>query len=181
MLFRSLAGIRAGVTQLVAFRSHDCIACLLGSNQAYLREFTRTPGTYWLSIGWVENAEDYSQVIEAFPETPPPGDPKWRELVEKYGEDNAQFLWEQQRSQLVNYERLAYIDTGLGPQEAMTDEARRKASLLNLRFERIAGDCGWINSLFLENWDPSQFIVVPPHHRIIAKANDLIMDHENAA
>ena len=171
-----LVGIEAHQTPLVAFRTHDCIACLLGSNEAYQKEFTQTPGTYWLSIGWVENANDYSQYMGAVPEIPPPDDPAWLELVEKYGEDNAQFLWEERRKQLVNYERMAYIDTDVGPQEVMADEAKRRAVASHLRFERLTGDRRWIDALFADNWDPAKFVIVPPHHRIIARVNETIMD-----
>jgi len=144
-----LVGVQARDEQLVAFRSHDCIACFLGSNKAYQDEVSACPGTYWLSIGWIENAHDYSEYMAVVPEKPSPTDARWLDLVAKYGEDNAEFLWEEQRKQMQHYVRMAYIDTGLGPQDAMADEARKRAVASRLRFERLTGQRSWIDDMVL--------------------------------
>ncbi len=49
-----LDGINAGKHYLLIPRTDDCIAILLGSYQAYLREMKKEPGTYYLSKGWLE-------------------------------------------------------------------------------------------------------------------------------
>jgi hypothetical protein len=42
-----LNGVRAGKHILLVPRTDDCIAILLGSHQAYQREFDSAPGTYY--------------------------------------------------------------------------------------------------------------------------------------
>jgi len=161
-----LLGLRAKKTPLVAFRSHDCIACLLGDRRIFDAEHAKTPGTYWLSAGWIEQANDASDQLCNIPAEPSPDDPKWKALLEKYGEDNALFLWEEERKALANYERLVYIDTGLGPQESFEAEAQRRAETLGLRFEKLQGNRRWIEKLLEGDWDESRFIVVQPGQAI---------------
>jgi hypothetical protein len=172
-----LAGVQARKKQLVVFRSHDCIACLLGSQEKYRREHEHTPGTYWLSAGWIERANDFSQNMALMPEKPAPNDPRWLQLLEKYGEDNAAFLWDEMRKQTHNYSRLAYIDTAVGPQATLEAEARDRAAAMNLTFERMEGDGGWIRTLIDGPWD-QRFVVVPPGKQIVARYDDSIMDVE---
>ena len=50
-----LKGLRAGPHTLLVPRVDDCIALLLGSYHAYMREFQAVPGTYYLSKGWLES------------------------------------------------------------------------------------------------------------------------------
>ena len=46
-----LNGIQAGQHTLLIPRADDCIAILLGSYQAYLKQFNDNPGTYYLTKG----------------------------------------------------------------------------------------------------------------------------------
>ena len=48
---RGTEGLRAGKTQLVLPRLHDCIGLLMGSHQAYMAYFEGHPGVYYRSPG----------------------------------------------------------------------------------------------------------------------------------
>lgn len=87
-----LDGLKAGKHALLVPRADDCIALLLGSNQAYLEQFNSMPGTYWLSKGWLEAGSN-------------PLD-EYREYVEKYGQGQADWLAD---TQYKNYRRLAFV------------------------------------------------------------------------
>jgi len=52
-----LRGIKAGRHCLLVPRVSDCISLLLGSHEAYKKEFGAVPGTYYLSRGWLEAEE----------------------------------------------------------------------------------------------------------------------------
>ncbi len=173
-----LLGLQARKTPLVAFRSHDCIACLLGTTKRFQEEHGRTPGTYWLSSGWVELASDASDQLSNLPAQPAPDDPRWLDLLEKYGEDNAGFLWEEQRKMLSHYERLVYIDTGLGPQAQTREEARKRAESLNLRYEETEGSREWIDALVDGPWDKERFILVPPGFKAAPRYDGSIVEAE---
>lgn len=157
-----LIGLCARRVPLVAYRAHDCIACLLGSRARYDQEFTAIPGTYWLSAGWIEGERPSQGLAFAKGGAPEPGDPRWEALVARYGEDNALFLWDELRTQTSHYQRLAYIDTGVGPQEELRAEAARRAAERDWRLETMRGDPDWIASLVGGQWDAERFLVVPP-------------------
>lgn len=162
-----LVGLRAGALPIIAYRSHDCIGCLLGSRSRYEDEFRAQPGTYWYSAGWIERGGGGSHL--APPAVPDDADPQWRKMVAKYGEDNARFLWDELRAQTAHYTRLAYIDTGVGPQERFAAEARRKAEDRGMSFERMAGDVRWIQALIDGPWDDERFLVVRPGQTVVAR------------
>jgi hypothetical protein len=171
-----MLGLKTNGIPLVALRSHDCVACLLGSFDRYLGEHERTPGSYWLSIGWVEEARDASDYISNLPAEPPPDDPKWLELLEKYGDDNARFLWEEERKMLSHYERLVYIDTGVGPQAQAREEAARRSAAMGLRFEEMEGDRSWLDALLNGPWDEERFLTVPPRHIVTPRYDKKIVE-----
>lgn len=162
---QGVIGLAARRLPLVLPRSHDCIACLLGSRARYEAEMRREPGTYWSSCGWLERSADDRL---ALPRAPDPEDPEWRTLVAKYGEDNARYLWEELRAATGRYTRLVYIDTGCGPQERFAAEAAARAAARGLRFERVAGDPRWLAALLDGPWDEERFLVVPPGRRVTA-------------
>lgn len=165
-----IIGLTARDTPLVVLRSHDCIACFLGSAERFQQEHGKTPGTYWLSIGWVERFRgDASDWLANVSKEPQPEDPAWLKMVAKYGEDNARFLWDEMQNQCQHYERIAYVDTGIGPQEAARAEAKRRADSQGWRLEVMAGDPAWITAFLNGDWDEKRFLVVPPGKSIVPK------------
>jgi hypothetical protein len=173
-----LIGLRAGRLPIIAYRSHDCIGCLLGSRQRYEDEFRATPGTYWYSAGWIERGGDGNHL--APPSAPDASDPQWVRMVAKYGEDNARFLWDELRAQTAHYTRLAYIDTGVGPQERFIAEAKRKADDRGMAFQRMPGDTAWIRALIDGPWDETRFLVVQPGQRVVARYDGTLVGTEAA-
>ncbi|MHC4687605.1 MAG: DUF1638 domain-containing protein, partial [Planctomycetota bacterium] len=87
-----LDGIVAGKHRLLIPKVDDCIAILLGSRQAYIREFTAVPGTYYLSKGWLESGSHPLKEYE--------------EYAQKYGAEEAAWIMDQQYR---NYERLVLV------------------------------------------------------------------------
>ena len=82
------AGISARHLPLAIPRVNDCIALFLGSDAAYRREFSRYPGTYYISAGWVEE--------KAQPQTTGEGSIQcgpdcytFEQLTAQYGAENA--------------------------------------------------------------------------------------------
>jgi hypothetical protein len=174
-----IIGLQARHAPLVAMRSHDCIACLLGSSKRFTDEHAKAPGTYWLSIGWIERFRgDASDWLANAPKDPPADDPTWQRMLEKYGEDNARYLWDEMQAQCRHYERLAYIDTGVGPQEGVRAEAARRAASQGWKLEVMPGDTAWIEALVNGPWDEGRFLVVPPGSRIVPRYDGSLIGAE---
>lgn len=89
----STAGLRAGTIPLVIPRAHDCCTIFLGSRKRFLEYFGNNLSVEWSSDGYMERGGgDYLRETEL-------GrllgvDNEYEELAEKYGEDNAKFIWE---------------------------------------------------------------------------------------
>ena len=89
------AGLQAGPHRLVLPAVDDGRARLLGARQTYLREFTRSPGTYYYTRGWIEYIDDPYQ--------------EYLQMIPRYGEEKAGRI---ARLILANYTRVAVVDTG---------------------------------------------------------------------
>lgn len=141
-------GLVSSQCKLVIPKVDDCIAIFLGSKDEYLRQQGKEPGTYYLTKGWIECADDpYSA---------------YQKLEEKYGEDNARYVTE---SLLKNYTRLALIDTGVYKVDEYLEYAEKVAKMFDLRFEVIPGSTAIIEKMLSRQWD-NEFIVVEPNQKI---------------
>lgn len=168
---RVTAGLTAADTQLVIPRAHDCITLLLGSKEAYQQEFESHPGTYYYSCGWIERRGDgnVSQGIERLAEE------KYREYVEKYGEENAKYLFEVESQWLANYNRTALIDMGMGDIEHYRAFTMKIAEENNWGYDEIKGDTRLVDHLINGVWPSDQFLVVKPGQKTFENVNDGII------
>jgi hypothetical protein len=154
-----LKGIRAGIHTLLAPRTDDCIALLLGSYRAYIREFQAEPGTYYLTKGWLESGSNPLQEYE--------------EYVPKYGEKEAMWIMDQQYQ---HYERLMLVARDEADLEKYRPEAQQIASFCarwGMRYEERLGSDDYAQQLIeaanaLRNghptpdWLKNEFVVIPP-------------------
>ncbi len=128
-----LKGLQAGRHTLLVPRVDDCIALLLGSRQAYLREFGTAPGTYWLSKGWLESGSHPLKEYE--------------EYVPRYGEKEAMWIMDQQYQ---HYERLVLVAHSQADLEAYRPQAQEVARFCErwgMRYEEILGSDRYVRQL----------------------------------
>ncbi len=164
-----LAGLSHPTLPLVLPRAHDCITLLLGSKETYRDYFEAHPGTYWYSSGWFE-------------ETDMPGpdrDEKTRQMyVEKYGEENADFLMEETQRWRVNYHCATFVDWGLKGSIDYIAETQKCAEYLGWSYDRVEGNNKLLMALMNGEWDERGFLVVPPGHTIIPSHDETIVKAE---
>lgn len=171
---RGTAEITAGSIPIIMPRMHDCITAFLGSRDRYGAEFSAHPGTYYYSPGWIERKE--GDVEQGFIDIHTRHyAERHAEYVEKYGQENADFLIEQERQWYANYTRAAFIDTGIG----CTDEYRRFTRALaddkGWEYAELAGDISLIRRLLCGEWEGEDFLVVKPGHTITESFDELIL------
>ena len=147
-----LNGIKAGRHTLLVPRTDDCIAILLGSRQAYVREFEAVPGTYYLSKGWLESGSHPLKEYE--------------EYVGKYGQAEAEWIMDQQYQ---NYERLVLVthsEADMDKYRSQAQEVARYCERWGMRYQEILGSDDYVRRLVaaaaaLDRAD-GDFLVIPP-------------------
>ena len=148
-----LAGLRAGRHTLIVPRVDDCITLLLGSYQSYITEFTAEPGTYYLTKGWLESG---SHPLK-----------EYRELLEKYDEETADWIIDEQYR---NYKRVVLVAPNLEELDAYRHKAREVADFCaerwGYRYEERIGSDEFVKKLvtvaFQITESTDDFLVIPP-------------------
>lgn len=144
----AVVGLTANNCTIVIPRVDDCIACFLGSQDAYMAQQKNEPGTYYLTKGWIEVSDTLLD--------------EYNRTVEKYGKETAVRIMD---VMLKHYTRLVYIDTGANEQEKYREYARQVAEQFNLRFEEMAGSNELIEKMMRQQWD-TDFVVAQPGETI---------------
>lgn len=144
----AVVGLQSRNCTIVVPRVDDCIACFLGSRDAYTEQNKKEPGTYYLTKGWIEVSDTLLD--------------EYNRSVEKYGQSRAERIM---RIMLNNYKRLVYIDTGTDNQDYYREYARNVADKFNLRFEEVKGSNSLIYRTLFGPWD-DDFVVAQPGQTI---------------
>ena len=158
-----LAGIRARSIPLVLPRAHDCCTIFLGSTDGFVQEFGESLSAPWSSCGYVERSADYMHRVDVGRESG--YGLEMAELVEKYGEENAAYLWETLHPEIDEPIRR-FIE--LEPTEHLGRAEMVKAEAIadGKEFRLIRGDPKLLRDLVLGPWDDERFLTVAPGHSI---------------
>jgi hypothetical protein len=166
------AGLTAPDIPLIAPRAHDCITLLMGSREKYAEYFKANSGVYFRSVSWTERAAQTHEQLSAS------GLIQDRDqLIARYGEEAGQYLYEEATRYQRSYRKLTYIRTGLEFEDTFAAQAQAEATEKQWSYEEFSGSLTLFRRLLLENWN-SDFLIVPPHHRIAATYDEKIIRAE---
>ena len=147
-----LQGVKSRQHTLVIARADDCIAILLGSREAYLEEFENEPGTYYLTKGWLESGSDPLK--------------EYNEYKEKYGEEDAEWLMDQQYQHYKRIVLVAHQQEDLEKYRSQAQAVAKFCERWGMRYEEKLGSDRYVarlvevaNSLDTQDKD---FLIVPP-------------------
>lgn len=191
--------IRAGTIPIVVPRAHDCITLFLGDRRRYLDFFFANPGTYFKTPGWIERGGDLVQSVpwnipasesedanSPMPTSATESTPAflgnvrtYEDFVQRYGEENARYLWEE-LGRMKHYMKLAYIKTGVEPDDRFERETQRLASQNGWSYEKLSGDLSLLRRLLEGDWNEDDFLVVSPGKTIQFDYGDAIIRCEPA-
>jgi hypothetical protein len=171
-----LVGLTAPSVPLVIPRAHDCITLFLGSKERYQQYFTDHPGVYFKTSGWIERGAVNGELSQLSIQHQTGMDRSYTELVEKYGEDNAKYLWEMLGNHERNYSQFTFIEMGIEPDDRFERQTETDAAEKGWGYEKVQGDMGLIRRLISGDWPDDEFLVVPPGHRVVARVNQRIIE-----
>jgi hypothetical protein len=176
-----LAGLTARSIPLVLPRAHDCITLFLGSKERYLEYFSAHPGVYFKTTGWIERGENGGDMSQLSIAHQMGLDLTFEALVEKYGEDNGRYLWDELSNTTKNYSQLTFIEMGVEPDERFERRTREAAERRGWNFEKVQGDLSMIQRLVDGIWDEKEFLIIPPGWRVAPKYDEGIVIAEQVS
>jgi hypothetical protein len=173
-----LAGLIARTLPLVLPRAHDCITLFFGSHQRYIDYFDSHPGVYFETTGWYERGVATGELRQISIQRQAGMDSSYEDLVAKYGEDNAKYIYSELCDMTKNYNQFTFIEMGIGPDDSFESRVRKDAEARGWKFEKVQGDLSMIQRLVDGVWDDKEFLVVPPGSKIVAKYDEGIVTAE---
>jgi len=144
-----IAGLVSSKVPLVIPRIDDCISLLLGSVEERKKQLKTEPGTYFLTRGYLGEAEDF--IVSGF-----------SEIRDKYDKETWQWIV---KEMLKNYRRIVFINNGNYNPSEWRKKAKREATKLGLRFEELKGSNKFLDKIVNGNWN-GQFILAKPGVKI---------------
>jgi len=161
----STAGLTCPAPMILP-RVHDCCTLFLGSKAKFLDIFGASLSMRWSSGGYYERShmEDgwnshNTKTRETFPE--------YQELIEKYGEDNAEYIWETLHPDIETPEAV-YIALEPfevpGYREAFGAQVAAQGKTLR----SVEGDIAYLRDLINGPWDDARFLTVSLGQKIAA-------------
>ena len=163
-----LVGLKARRVPLVVPRAHDCITLFMGSGGRYREYFDANPGVYFKTSGWIERGSGANQLTGIGFEM--------RELVEKYGEEDALFLYDELNKYRTSYHKFTYIEMGVEPDDRFEKQTRSEASERGWEFEKVQGDISLLRRLVDGDWNSGDFIMAQPGWRFAATWDERILE-----
>ncbi len=170
-----IRGLTTRAIPVVIPRAHDCIALFMGSRHRYGEYFHAHPGVYFLTSGWLERGQGAGELRQISIPHQMGMDLSFEEMVAKYGEDNARYLYEQFGDTLRNYTQYTYIEMGIEPDGQFEARARRQAADRGWKFQKIAGDLSLLQRLLDGPWPDKDFLVLQPGQKVIVRYDDDII------
>jgi len=131
-----------------------------GSRERYEEYFRQNPGTYFLTTGWIERGRRRETAPALDTACQRHGSDLQRARGE-YGEDNAQFLYDQLCDQTKHYRSYVHRNGAGAGRELPGDRAESRGEK-GLEFSTEKGNLRLIHALVNGPWDDSEFLTVQP-------------------
>ena len=164
-----IVGLSSKKHKLIIPKAHDCITLLLGSKEKYKSYFDKySGGIYWYSAGWIENVlmpseERYNNIFNDY--------------LERYGEDNAEYLMEMEQSWMTKYSRCTYVNWKDLEFKKFIDYSKECAKFLKWEFDKLDGSPELIDDFLSGNWDSNKFILVPQNCTVQPSHNEEVLTY----
>ncbi|MDR3038875.1 MAG: DUF1638 domain-containing protein [Candidatus Adiutrix sp.] len=126
-----ILGVSGRAVPLAAPRCHDCIALFLGSTRRYNELFSRRPGTYYLTAGWIMEADDPLGAVEG-------------KYARRLGLKKAKRAMD---LELANYTHICYLDNGLGDTGQARARALENCRAFNKEYMEVKGDLRYFQAM----------------------------------
>jgi hypothetical protein len=149
----------------------------LGSRQAYIQQQNEHPGTYWYSQDYLERSNRYGESMALGSGAITDQQNLYDLYVEKYGQENADFLIETMNNWQKHYDRAVLVETEFGVTQSIREKVKEQSQSKGWRLENMSGDLSLVKKLLNGEWN-EDFLIVPAKHRIVMQVNEWIISAE---
>ncbi|MHB8997238.1 MAG: DUF1638 domain-containing protein [Armatimonadota bacterium] len=154
-------GLQARTIPLVMPRAHDCCTILLGSRERFKELLGEAPSTPFSSSGYMERGYYFLRIEDG--ESKVHYGDAYAEYVEKYGEDNAKFIWEQMHPEgYADDKRAIFIDLPEFAFLSYDERFREKAEAEGREYVKVEGSMRLIEGLISGEWSEDEYLIVRP-------------------
>jgi hypothetical protein len=161
----STVGLRARDTRLVIPRAHDCCTLFLGSKEKFRQHFKDNPSQPFSSAGYMERSDTLFH--DGLNPEKADDDQKYQEYVEKYGEENARYIYESMYGGAAKPDKLVFIEIPETSHLGYCDICRKRAAENDMKFVMLDGNLDLVRKLVFGQWDPEDFLIIEPGERSI--------------
>ena len=140
----AIQGLRSGNFELIVPRLDDCVSLVLGS-QRYREQYSRKHHAFYLTDGWITG----SRTIEV----------EYNEMIEDYGEEEADEIM---NMMYVNYNTMAFLDTGLYDIDALMNRTRHLCEVIETKQVVEPATLAYVERLVCGPWPEDLFVHVAP-------------------
>ena len=159
----STVGLKSRGIPVVMPRAHDCCTLYLGSKERFKEHFGDRPSTGFSAVGYIEHGNGMDLVREADDVRRQMGmDASYADLVEKYGEENAAYIWEtlSKTNERLASDPIVFIDMPGVDGATHLKACQAAAESQGKPFERLTGDLSFIRALVSGEWNKEDFLVI---------------------
>jgi hypothetical protein len=152
----AVEGLVSATVPLVLPKAHDCISVLLGSDLRRQELSKDNPAVYYFSQGWLEYGRDpYAEYLE---------------YVDKYGEDDAQYLIQ---TLYGTYREAVFIRTNCEAKklEQYRQRVRQIADFFGWKVSEIEGNLALLNAVITRKRHPDVIRVAPGTPIVLEEEN----------
>ena len=171
------AGIEARDIPVVLPRAHDCITLFLGARERYAEETKGATATYWYVNDQLERGNDYTAGTSGLAigsDTDADVAATRAAYVEKYGEDNADYLMEVLGGWKAHYGRAAFVTMGVADETASAAIAREEAERRGWAFETVEGSMILLRRLIDGDWERDMLVLRPGERLAMSWDDDVV-------
>lgn len=159
---RSIDGLEAKREKLVFMRAHDCCTVLLGSREEFVKHFGDMPSTPFSSTGFIDHG---SYIFDAGELSA--GTDMMQDLIEKYGEEDAKYIWETMHPKLDGkLQPVYFIRIPEIPCETAEAKCRERAAGEEREVRILSGNLQMLRQLVHGDWSDENFLILSPGQRV---------------
>ena len=165
----SVTGLSCTVPMIIP-RAHDCCTIFMGGREKFFGAFGDILSARWSSTGYYErchlfnynqNRRDGAENQLALYNTTA----EYMDYVEKYGEDNADYIWAAMHPEIETDEAV-YIKIDGYEYSDSYENYSTEIKNAGKKLKTVEGDISLLKALIDGDWDDDRFLVVPPGKKI---------------